>query len=140
MYQKTRLEDTYLLYFQHRDRRVGGERTNQAILHNFSTTSSLLEHGVSESFGRATEVGLVSDFGCLADGRPEPRHLFCLCLLPISLSLSRNDNKKLFLLRRLPDGARRDLRDQSSLQRRSRLLIPFPLLALSTIVLVCRHT
>jgi len=88
MYQKTRLEDTYLLYFQHRHRRVGGERTNQAILHNFSTTSSLLEHGVSESFGRATEVGLVSDFGCLADGRPEPRHLFCLCLLPISLSLS----------------------------------------------------
>lgn len=74
---------------------MGGERTNQAILHNFSTTSSLLEHGVGESFGRATEVGLVSDFGCLADGRPEPRHLFCLCLLPISLSLPQRQQKAL---------------------------------------------
>jgi hypothetical protein len=110
-------------------------------LHNFSTTSSLLEHGVGESFSRATDVGLVSDFGCLADGRPEPRHLFCFFLLPISLSLSLslNDNQKLFLLRRLPDRARRDLRDPSSLKKRSRLLIPFPLLALSAIVLVCRH-
>jgi hypothetical protein len=76
----------------------------------------------------------------MADLSHDISSVFFFCRsLSLSLSLSLNDNQKLFLLRRLPDRARRDLRDPSSLKKRSRLLIPFPLLALSAIVLVCRH-
>jgi hypothetical protein len=51
--------------------------TNQAILYNFGTTSSLLNHSICKSSCRASEIIRLSpDLGCPADGGLEPRHRF----------------------------------------------------------------
>jgi hypothetical protein len=52
-------------------------RTNQAILYNFGTTSSLLNHSICKRSCRASEIIRLSpDLGCPADGGLEPRHRF----------------------------------------------------------------
>jgi hypothetical protein len=51
--------------------------TNQAILYNFGTTSSLLNQSICKSSCRASEIIRLSpDLGCPADGGLEPRHRF----------------------------------------------------------------
>jgi hypothetical protein len=51
--------------------------TNQAILYDFGTTSSLLNHRICKSSCRASEIIRLSpDLGCPADGGLEPRHRF----------------------------------------------------------------